>query len=199
VKFVFIAAEKAFYPVVVLCSVLGVSCSGFYASLRRKQAAHAKADALLVVEIRLAHGRSRQTYGSPRLHADLRARGMRVGRKRVERLMRENGICGRQKRRFRRTTNSKHTMAIAPNVLRRRFDPSAPNKVWATDVTYIETGEGWSYLAVMLDLFSRRVVGWAMSATNDRSLALDALDAAVRARRPARGLALQCHFLLSIP
>jgi transposase InsO family protein len=188
VKFVFIAAEKALYPVVVLCRVLGVSSSGFYAWMKRTVSEHAKMDARLVVELTAAHHRSRATYGSPRLHADLRARGLRVGRKRVERLMRENGIRGRQKRRFRRTTNSNHTLAIAPNVLERRFRPKAPNEAWATDVTYIATAEGWSYLAVMLDLFSRRVVGWAMSSTNDRGLALAALDAALRSRRPPRGL-----------
>jgi putative transposase len=188
VKFVFIATEKALYPVVVLCRVLEVSCSGFYASQKRKAAAHSKVDAQLVVELRLAHRRSRETYGSPRMHAELRARGTRVSRKRVERLMRENGLRARQKRRFRRTTNSNHSLAIAPNVLCRRFNPCAPNKAWVTDVTYIATDEGWSYLAVLLDLFSRRVIGWAMSATNDRVLALTALDKAVSARRPPRGL-----------
>ena len=187
-KFAFIAAEKALYPIVVLCRVLGVSCSGFYAWLTRGAPGRAKSDAQLVVEIRLAHQRSRGTYGSPRMHAELRARGLRVSRKRVERLMRENGIRARQKRRFRRTTNSNHALAVAPNVLRRRFQPIAPNKAWVTDVTYIATGEGWSYLAVLLDLFSRRVVGWAMSDTNDRALALAALDRALRARHPARGL-----------
>jgi putative transposase len=186
-KFVFIAAEKALYPVVVLCRVLEVSCSGFYAWLKRAVALHVKVDAQLVVELRLAHQRSRETYGSPRLHADLRARGVRVGRRRVERLMRENGIRARQKRRFRRTTNSNHSLAVAPNVLRRRFRPAAPNMAWVTDVTYIATDEGWSYLAVLLDLFSRRVVGWSMSPTNDRGLALAALDEALRARRPERG------------
>ena len=187
-KFVFIATEKALYPVAVLCRVLEVSCSGFYAWLKRAVALHAKVDAQLVVELRLAHQRSRETYGSPRHHAELRARGIHVSRKRVERLMRENGIRARQKRRFRRTTNSNHALAVAPNVLQRCFGPSAPNKAWVTDVTYIATCEGWSYLAVLLDLFSRRVVGWAMSDTNDRGLALDALNVALRARQPPRGL-----------
>jgi transposase InsO family protein len=113
---------------------------------------------------------------------------MRVSEKRVARLMREDGIRARQKRRFRRTTNSNHADPIAPNVLQRDFAAEAPNQSWATDVTYIHTAEGWLYLAVMLDLFSRRVIGWAASITNDRVLALEALDRALTARRPKPGL-----------
>ena len=134
------------------------------------------------------HRRSRRTYGSPRVHADLRAKGRRVGKKRVERLMRKNGLAAQRKRRFRRTTDSNHDGPIAPNVLERQFVQEAPNTVWVTDVTYIFTAEGWLYLAVMLDLFSRRVVGWATSDTNDRFLALDALYRSLRARRPQTGL-----------
>jgi putative transposase len=122
------------------------------------------------------------------VHADLRAKGVRVGKKRVERLMREKGIAAKRKRRFRRTTDSNHQSPIAPNVLERDFTQEAPNQAWVTDVTYIFTAEGWLYLAVMLDLFSRRVVGWATSDTNDRGLALDALNQALRARRPRVGL-----------
>jgi putative transposase len=187
-RFHFIDAEKAYYPVVVLCRVLEVWPSGYYAWRRRPQPARIKQDALLAVEIAAAHQRSRGIYGSPRVHRELRARGVRVGRKRVERLMRKNGIQGRQKRRFRRTTDSKHAQPIAPNVLERQFDPKTPNEAWATDVTYVATGEGWLYLAILLDLFSRRIIGWAVSATNDRALALEALGLAVRCRRPPRGL-----------
>jgi putative transposase len=140
------------------------------------------------VEIVAAHRRSRGTYGSPRVHAELRARGLCVGKKRVERLMREQGLEARRKRRFRRTTDSNHTLPIAPNVLARQFETNAPNEAWVTDVTYIPTGEGWLYLAAILDLFSRRVVGFAMSEQNDRALALEALQRALRARRPAAGL-----------
>jgi putative transposase len=168
VRFQFIDAEKAGYPVVFLCRVLDVSPSGFYAWRRRPEPTRASSDAQLAVEIAAEHKRSRGIYGSPRVHLELRARGVRVGRKRVERLMRKNGIKGRQKRRFRRTTDSKHAQPIAPNVLARNFDPKRPNEAWAGDVTYIATGEGWLYLAVLLDLFSRRVVGWAISDTNDR-------------------------------
>ena len=187
-KFAFIEASRVAFPIGVMCKVLEVSRSGYYAWEKFPTPARAKADAQLAVEISAAHQRSRGIYGSPRVHRELRARGVRVGRKRVERLMRKNGIQGRQKRRFRRTTNSNHTQPIAPNVLERRFDPKAPNEAWATDVTYVATGEGWLYLAILLDLFSRRVVGWAISDTNDRALALEALNQALRSRHPPRGL-----------
>jgi putative transposase len=188
VKFVFIAAEKALYPVRLLCTVLEVSRSGYYAWGHRSTRPKATADAQLVVEIRAALVRGREAYGSPRIHRELRAHGVRVGKKRIERLMRENNIVARQKRRFVHTTDSRHEHPIAPNLLERDFDPKAANETWAGDVTYIATGEGWLYLAVLLDLFSRRVVGWATSAVNDRQLALDALGHAVRSRRPAPGL-----------
>jgi putative transposase len=121
-------------------------------------------------------------YGSPRVHRALRSKGVPVSRKTVERIMRESGIVGRQKRRFRRTTDSNHPSPIAPNVVQRDFEPDAPNAVWAGDVTYVATGEGWAYLALLLDLFSRRVVGWAISATNDAALALAALRHALQSR-----------------
>jgi transposase InsO family protein len=188
VKFAFIAAEKAHYPVDMLCRVLQVSRSGYYAWRKRAVPARVKADAQLAVEIAAVHRTSRKTYGSPRVHAALRARGVRVGRKRVARLMRDKGLVARQKRRFRRTTDSKHTLPIASNVLAPQFEAKTPNEVWVTDVTYIGTDEGWLYLAAILDLCSRRVVGWAASATNDRFLALEALGRALRSRRPAAGL-----------
>jgi putative transposase len=182
-------AEKAQYPVEVLCEVLGVSPSGYYAWRQRAPSPRSKQDAQLAVEVAAAHTKSGKRYGSPRVHRALRKRGVRVGKKRVERLMRERGIVGRQKRRFRRTTDSNHDHPIAPNVLGRDFAPKAPSTAWAGDVTYIATGEGWSYLAVLLDLYSRRVVGWAMSPTNDTDLALAALHRAVASRRGvARGL-----------
>ncbi len=182
-KFELVDAEKANYPVIVLCDVLSVSRSGFYAWKKRPPSARAKADAQLAVEIAAAHKRSRQRYGSPRVHRALRKRGVRVGKKRVERLMRDEGLVGRRKRAFRHTTDSNHDRPIAANVLARDFEPAGPNQVWAGDVTYIATAEGWSYLAVLLDLYSRRVVGWAMSANNDTALALAALKHAVRTRR----------------
>ena len=187
-KFVFIAAEKAQYPVRLLCELLDVSRSGYYAWVDRPAAPKTTSDARLVIEIKAAMVRGRGAYGSPRVHLELRARGLRVGKKRIERLMRENGLVARQKRRFVHTTDSRHEHPIAPNVLDRNFDVGAANKTWVGDVTYIPTSEGWLYLAVLLDLFSRRVVGWATSATNDRELALRALDQALRARRPRAGL-----------
>ena len=186
--FELVKAEKAHYPIAVLCSVLSVSRSGFYAWQQRPEPARAAADAALVIDIRAAQQLGRGTYGSPRVHAELQAKGAQVSEKRVARLMRENGLRARQKRRFRRTTDSNHTDPIAPNVLQRDFEPEAPNQSWATDVTYVHTMEGWLYLAVMLDLFSRRVVGWAASCTNDRALALDALNRSLSARRPPPGL-----------
>jgi putative transposase len=188
VRFAFVDAEKAHYPVLMLCAVLRVSRSGYYAWAKRSESARAKADAQLSVQIRAVHHKSRGSYGSPRVHAELRARGMHVGKKRVERLMRAQRLAARRRRRFRRTTDSRHNGPIAPNVIERQFDAQAPNQVWVTDVTYIPTGEGWLYLAVILDLFSRRVVGWAASATNDRALALTALAFALGTRRPAPGL-----------
>jgi putative transposase len=188
VKFAFIDAKEVAFPVGAMCRALGVSSSGYYEWRRRLPAPRTTADAQLAVEIAAAHKRSRGTYGSPRVHAELRARGTRVGRKRVERLMCENGLQARRKRRFCHTTDSKHPGPIAPNILARRFDPAAPNQVWATDVTYVWTEEGWLYLAVILDLFGRRVVGWAGSATNDTALALAALGAALRLRHPPPGL-----------
>ena len=186
-KFAFIAQEVAF-PVETMCRVLGVARSGFYAWKKRPKPARAKSDAQLAVKVAAAHQRSRRTYGSPRVHRELRAQGERVGKKRIERIMREKGIQGRAKRRFKRTTDSKHGGPIAPNILARQFTVAEPNRVWVTDVTAIATGEGWLYLAPVLDLFSRRIVGWASSENNDTSLALDALGKALRARRPRPGL-----------
>lgn len=188
-KFAFIASKEVAFPVLTMCKVLGVTRSGFYAWQKRPKSDRAKADEQLVVDIVATHERSSKRYGSPRIHRALRKKGVRVGAKRVARLMRAASIVARQKRRFRRTTDSNHSSPIAPNVIARNFEPCAPNKAWAGDVTYIATGEGWSYLAVLLDLFSRRVVGWAMSTTNDTALALAAFHAAVGARRAVpRGL-----------
>jgi len=188
VKFAFILAEKAFYSIVMLCRVLEVSRSGFHAWQGRPSAPRVRSDAQLAAQVAAVHKRSRETYGSPRVHAELRAKGVRVGKKRVERLMRENGLEARRKRRFRRTTDSKHSHPIAPNVVARKFDVDAPNRVWVTDVTAIWTLEGWLYLAVMLDLYSRRVVAWGTSENNDTHLALATLHKGLRARRPAAGM-----------
>ncbi len=187
-KFAFIAEQKVAFSIVVLCRALEVSTSGYYAWIGRPVAAHAGRDAELDVRVRAAHAGSKGRYGSPRVHAELRANGEHVGRKRIARLMKRAGLAGRRRRRFQATTDSKHAFPIAPNVLERDFTATEPNQAWVTDITFLWTQEGWLYLAVILDLFSRRVVGWATSANVDRHLALDALDSALRARRPSRGL-----------
>ncbi len=187
-KFQLLDAEKAHFPISVLCEVLGVSRSGYYAWKDRPPSARATADAALAVEVAATHARSKARYGSPRVHRALRKRGVRVACKRVARIMRSQGLVAKQKRRFRRTTDSKHSHPIAPNVLDRNFQPEALNESWAGDVTYIHTSEGWAYLAVLLDLYSRRVVGWAFSETNDTALALEALDRAVSSRSVHAGL-----------
>lgn len=187
-KFAFIAVEKASFPVDALCKVLEVSRSGYYAWEQRVPSARALEDGQLRVHISAIHERSRGLYGAPRVHAELRASGFRVSRKRVARLMSELGLQSRRKRRFKATTDSKHTLPVAENVLDRKFEVDAPNVAWVTDITYVWTSEGWLYLAAILDLFSRRVVGFAMSERIDRQLALDALTAAIGRRLPNVGL-----------
>ena len=187
-KFAFISEEKVAFPVAVLCRLLAVSPSGFYAAQGRPRSLHARRDDKLTEQVVGAHAASKGRYGSPRVHAELKAAGECVGRKRVARLMREKKLAARMRRRFRTTTDSKHDFPIAPNVLERDFTASAPDRAWVTDITFLWTAQGWLYLAVILDLFSRRVVGWATSQNVDRHLALAALDTALARRRPAAGL-----------
>lgn len=188
-RFLFIRAEKANYPLTVLCRVLKVSRSGYYAFEKRRPSKRACADQELTIRIQEVHQKSRQTYGSPRVHRELReGRRNRVGRKRVARLMRSAGIVGRCRRKFCRTTNSSHGLPVAANLLDRQFEMSRPNQGWVGDVTYIRTVVGWLYLAVILDLFSRRVVGYALSRRNDTQLALAALEAAIKHRALTIGL-----------
>lgn len=187
-KYAFIQARKVAYPVATMCRVLGVSTSGFYAWQKEPESPRAKSDAALARRVEAAHLQSRGRYGSPRVHAQLRADGVRVGQKRIARIMRAEGLVARRKRRFRRTTDSKHSDPIAPNLVQRDFHEDAPNETWVTDVTCVWTAAGWLFLAAILDLFSRRVVGWATSASNDRELALAALRHAVKQRRPRPGL-----------
>ncbi|MDP2345042.1 MAG: IS3 family transposase [Deltaproteobacteria bacterium] len=187
-KFAFIAAEKACFTIVFMCEQLGVSVSGYFAWCARALSAHAVDDVMLTKEIRASHDASRRTYGSPRVHRDLRARGRCISRKRVVRLMRSASLKGTKRRRFQVTTDSNHEFDVAPNLVKRNFDVDAPNRCWVTDITYIATTEGWLYLAAIVDLFSRRVVGWAASGRIDTKLCLDALDAALAARGPVAGL-----------
>lgn len=186
--FELVHAERAEFPVALSCRVLGVSRSGYYRWRYAKPSQRAKANVELATEIRAIHGEHRGRYGSPRVHRELRGRGHQVSRKRVARLMRENGLRGQLPRRFRRTTDSRHGHRIAPNLLARDFTAPAPNRVWVGDITYVPTRDGWLYLAVLLDLFSRRIIGWAMSDRIDTELALSALEMAVAERAPHAGL-----------
>jgi putative transposase len=188
VRFAFIEVEKACYPVALMCRVLKVSRAGFYAWRLRPNTARTRQDRTLGIEVAAVYAASRCRYGSPRVHAELRERGHRTGRKRVARLMREQGFRARNKRRYRTTTDSRHGLPIYPNLLARRFAAAQPNAAWVTDLTYIWTLEGWLYLGVILDLFSRRIVGWSMSERIDRQLAIDALQMALAHRQPPRGL-----------
>jgi putative transposase len=188
-RFRFIVAEQATWSVVRLCHVLGVSTSGFYAWQRRRPSQHARTDALLSERVRSIHADSHCTYGAPRVHAQLQATGTGVGKKRVARLMRGAGLAGRRPKRFRRTTIGATEPAAQPtDLVQRDFNPSAPNRVWLADITYVRTWQGWLYLAVILDAFSRRVVGWALAEHMRTELATDALQMALRSRRPASGL-----------
>jgi putative transposase len=185
-RFRFINAEKAAYPIALLCRVLQVSRAGCYAWIRRGLSARARADEQLTEQIRQVHARSRTTYGAPRVHADLRAAGIRVGRKRVARLMRAVGMTGRgRRRRTVRTTVADPTATPAPNVVARDFHPATLDQLWVGDITYVPTEEGWLYVAVLIDACSRRVVGWAMADHLRTELALDALMMALTTRRPA--------------
>ena len=192
-----IARHRGEYPVRLMCRVLEVSPSGYYVWRTRSPSARAIADERLLLNVRVAYTASGETYGAPRVHQALRAAGVGVGKKRVARLMQRAGLVGRAPRRHRpQTTDANHPHPIAPNLVERRFavcDPAGergwtPDQVWVADITYVPTAEGWLYLAVVLDLGSRRVVGWATGATPDAALALTALEAAVAARRPAPGL-----------
>jgi putative transposase len=186
--FELVHAEKANFPVDLLCRVLSVSRSGYYAWCKGTPSERQRTNERLLAEIRAIHERHRQRYGSPRMHAELVDRGCKVGKHRVARLMRENGIKARPRRRFRRTTDSGHKLPVAPNLVERRFTATAPNQAWVGDITYIWTTEGWTYLAVLLDLYSRRVVGWAMRKSLSRDLAIAALQKALAGRRPPPGL-----------
>lgn len=187
-KFAFIKAEKANHEVSLMCRVLGVSRSGFYAWCSRPPSERARMDARLSAHVVAIHGESRKTYGSPRIHAELKAQDVHVSRKRVARLMSEYGICARRKRRFVHTTDSNHSLPVAKNVLARNFSPPAPNRSWAADITYIPTRAGWLFLAVVLDLYSRKIIGWAMSDRIDTSLATAALKMAIESRGPSSEL-----------
>jgi putative transposase len=188
VRFRFIQAEKASFPIELMCRLLEVSRSGFYAWQRRGHSGRAERDRELVHQIGQIYQRSRGTYGSPRIWAELRARGQNCSSKRVARLMKQQGLSARRRRVKMRTTDSAHQQPVAPERLGRHFEAERPNEVWVTDITYIPTREGWLYLAAILDLYSRMAVGWAMSSCIDKELVLSALQMAVNKRKPKAGL-----------
>jgi len=187
-RYRFIRAEKARYPVSILCRVLRVSRSGFYAWLAGDRSVREDQDRRLVVWIREAFQASRRTYGSPRIYRELRERKVPCSRGRIERWMRQCGITPPRKRRFRKTTDSDHPYETAANLLDRDFASSGPDRCWSADITYVWTREGWLYLAVVMDLFSRRIVGWSMGKTLARDLVLSALRMALTGRNPGPGL-----------
>jgi putative transposase len=187
-RFALIDRAKAEFPVHRLCRVLGVSQSGYFAWRGRSACRRQRDDMVLLAHVRSAFALSNATYGSPRMTRELQDAGLVVGRRRVARLMRDNGLRARPKRRFKRTTDSNHAWPVAPNLLDQDFTATGPDQKWGADISYLWTREGWLYLAVVIDLFARRVVGWATGDRLHRDLALAALRKALTMRRPAAGL-----------
>lgn len=180
-------AKKAF-PVHRLCKVLGVSQSGYFAWRNRKPSRRQLDDMVLLAHIRAQFATSNETYGAPRMHVELQEDGLDVGRHRVARLMRDNGLKALQKRRYKKTTDSNHGGPVAANLLDQDFACDGPDQKWGADISYIWTAEGWLYLAIVLDLYSRRIVGWAVSDRLKKGLAIMALTRAISTRRPPPGL-----------
>ena len=172
----------------MLCRVLDIGTSGYYAWLNRRPSSHDRSEMRLELEIRAAHKRTRQTYGPERLQRDLADNGIIVGVHRIKRIRRKLGLCCRQKRRFKVTTDSRHSLPVAENLLEQKFEASAPNQIWLTDITYISTGEGWLYLAGHKDLFTGEVVGNAMGKRMTKNLVSQSILRAITTKRPAAGL-----------
>jgi transposase InsO family protein len=171
-----------------MCTLLKVSRSGYYTWLKRPESRRSRENRSLEDKIRVFHAASHGIYGSPKIHRDLIDDGVRCGKNRVARIMREAGIRSRTKKKFKATTNSRHNLPVAPNLLNQDFTVNAPDRTWVSDITYIHTEKGWLYLAVLLDLFNREIVGWATSSRMTRQLAIDALQMALGRRTPAEGL-----------
>jgi putative transposase len=191
VKYTCIARHRGEYPVRLMCRVLQVSRTGYYAWCRRPPSARSRANLALLTAIRVVHRQSRARYGSPRITRELQAQGHRCSEPRVARLMRQAGVQAKRRRRCRLTTDSRHREPIAPNRVQRQFAVAAIpalDRIWASDITYVPTQEGWLYLAVVLDLASRRVIGWAMRHTLERGLTLEALRMALAQRQPGHGV-----------
>ena len=188
-KYQFIADHQAEFSISLMGRVLGVSPSGYYAWRKRPPSAQKMADQSLVEQIEAIHQDSRRTYGSPRIHQELADNGVKCGHNRVARLMQTVGLAAKQHRKFKiTTTDSNHDYPVAPNVLDRDFTAEGPNQKWLADITYIPTDEGWLYLAAVLDLYSRRIVGWAMDDNLERHLVIPALQMALETRQPGPGL-----------
>jgi putative transposase len=188
-RFRLIEDHRDIWPVRVICDALSVSPSGFYAWRSRPESPRKIANRELLADIRRVHAQHRERYGAPRIHAELRAEGHAVNRKRIARLMRQNGIRARVPRRYRVcTTDSKHSLPVAENLLNQNFVADRPDQISLADITYIPTAEGWLYLAVLLDLFTRKVVGWAMRDHMRAELTIAALTMAIQRRRPRVGL-----------
>ena len=184
----FIASEKAEYTVAELCDALEVASSTYYSQVNREPSERARANALILPKIRAVYLSSLKTYGSPRVYEELRESGEAIGRHRTARLMRKNGMNARPKRSFKKTTDSNHDRGYSPNLLERNFTTDAPNQVWVADITYIRTYEGWLYLAVVIDLFARRVVGWTIDDHMRDDLVIAAQKHAISIREPEKGL-----------
>jgi transposase InsO family protein len=183
-----IRAHADWFPVTLMCHTLAVSLWGYYAWVARPESRRTAEDRQLLAAIRVIHAESRRTYGSPRVHATLQAQGQRIGEHRVARLMRTSAIRAKTVKKWRATTDSAHQYPVVPNTLNRQFAVAYPNRVWAGDITYVWTAEGWLYLAVVLDLYSRRVIAWGMGSRLTQQLATAALTMAVEHRRPASGV-----------
>ena len=187
-RYAFIEQHCGSYPVQALCRSLQVSDSGFAAWQRSEGPKKWLSDSKLLKLIRQIHEQTKAAYGSPRIYLELKGRGIPASKGRVERLMREHGLRGRHKRRFKATTNSKHTLPVAPNLLEQNFETARPDQTWTADITYCATDEGWLYLAIVLDLYTRQIVGWAMRERMTKDLVIDALRMAWFRRRPPPGL-----------
>ena len=187
-RYQFIREHREQFRIGTMCKVLGVSRSGYHAWLDRPRSERSQQNARLLEEIREIHRESRQTYGSPRVYAELRRRGKTCGRHRVARLMRLNDVRVHHRRRYRVTTDSRHNLPVAENLLSRHFEVGVANRAWVADITYVPTGEGWLYLATVLDLGTRQVVGWSMGTTMERGLVIRALEMAISGCQPAPGL-----------
>ena len=187
-KFRFISVHRETFKVGRMCKLLNVSCSGYHAWFKRPESHRKRENRALEAKIRVLHAASHGIYGAPRIHQDLIDDGIRCSKNRVARIMHKAGIRSRTKKKFKATTNSKHNFPVAPNILNRKFKVDTPDHTWVGDITYIPTIEGWLYLAVLLDLFNREVVGWSTSSRITRQLAIDAMQMALDRRNPGKGL-----------